>query len=78
MDGSDSDLPAFESNLFAIIQAIESGKTAALASNLCQEASELQSVGISSKDNAQRESHCSTPSHCQICQSDSDDSLYDH
>ena len=45
---------------------------AALVSNLCQHASEPQLVRVLSKDDAQRESHCSTSSDWH-CQSDSDD-----
>ena len=59
MDTNDPDLEAFESNL-GIIRARELGKTAALASNLYLNASDPQSVGLSSKDNARRESHCAT------------------
>ena len=45
-----ADLKAFDSNLRAIIGARELGKTTALVSNLCRNASEPQSVGVSSKD----------------------------
>ena len=50
MDGNDPDLEAFESNHLAIIWAREWVKTAALVSTLCQNASDPQSVGISSRD----------------------------
>ena len=44
-------------------------------SNLCLHASDPQSIGVLSKDNARRESHCCTSSHCQ---SDSGDLPDDH
>ena len=59
-------------------------KAAALVSNLCPNASDPQSVGVSSQDNAanarrkshaRRESHCGTSSHSQ---SDSDNLPDDH
>ena len=40
MDGDDPDLEAFKSNLRRILRARELGKTAALVSNLCPNASE--------------------------------------
>ena len=67
MDSDDPDLEAFESNL----RARELGRTAALVSNLCPIAADSQWIGVSSKDNAQRDSLCGTSSHRQ---SDSDDS----
>ena len=67
--GADPGLEAFESNLNAIIQARELGKTAALVSNLCQKASDPQLVCVSSRDSAQGDSQCCTSSHGQ---SDSD------
>ena len=60
MDGDDPDLEAFESNLRRILRARALGKTADLVSNLCPNASDPQSVGVScvsSKDDAQREPH---------------------
>ena len=57
MDGDDPDLEAFESNIRRIIRARESGKTAALVSNLCLNASDPQLVGVSSKE---RQRQCST------------------
>ena len=71
MDSDDPDLEAFEFNLRAIIRAREFGKTAALVSNLCPNASDSQSIGVSSKNDAQRDFLCGTSSHRQ---SDSDDS----
>ena len=65
----------FESNLSRILRAGELGKTAALVSNLFPNASDPQSACVSSKDNAQHESHCCTSSHCQA---DSDDLPDDH
>ena len=41
MDGDDPDLEAFKSNLRRILRARELGKTAALVSNLCPNASDL-------------------------------------
>ena len=70
MDSDDPDLEAFESNL----RARELGRTAALVSNLCPIAADSQWIGVSSKDNAQRDSLCGTSSHRQ---SDSYDSLDD-
>ena len=67
-------IEAFESNLCAIIQARKLGRTAALVSNLCPNASDSQSIGVSRKDNALRDSLCGTSSHRQ---SDSDDSPND-
>ena len=58
MDGNDPDLEAFDSNLRAIIRARELGKTAAFMSNPCPNASDAQSAGGPSKDNAQQEPHC--------------------
>ena len=70
MDGSDLDLEAFESNLRWILRARELDKTAALMSNLCSNAPDPYSVGISRKDDARRESHrdccTSSESHCQL------------
>ena len=73
MDSDDPDLEAFKSNLCRILGERELGKAAALVSDLCQKASDLQSIGVSSKDNAQRESPCGTSS-----QSDSEDLPKDH
>ena len=75
MDCYDPDFEAFVSNFRPILRARESGKTAALVSNLCPKASDPQYVGVSSKDDAQQESQCCTSAHCQ---SDSDDLQDDH
>ena len=50
MDSYDPDLQAFESNLRRILRKRELGKAAALVSNLCPNASDPQSIGVSSKD----------------------------
>ena len=73
MDSDDPDLEAFKSNLCRILGERELGKAAALVSNLCPNASDPQSIGISSKDNARRESPC-----CTSSQSDSEDLPEDH
>ena len=73
MECDDPDLQAFKSNLRRILRERESGKTAALVSNLCPNVSDPQSIGVSSKDNARHESHCGTSS-----QSDSEDLPDDH
>ena len=75
MDFDDPDLEAFESNLRAIIRARELGRTAAFVSNLCPNASDSQWIGVSSKDNAQRDSLCGTSSHRQPDFYDSPDDL---
>ena len=75
MDSDDPDLVAFESNRHAIIQARELGKTEALVSNLCPNASDSQSICVSSKDNAQRDFLCCTSSQCQSDFDDSPDDL---
>ena len=62
MDSYDPDLQAFESNLRRILRKREIGKAAALKSNLCPNASDPQSIGVSSKDNFRRESPCGTSS----------------
>ena len=54
MDSNDPDLKAFKSNLFQILGVRELGKAAALVSNLCPNASDPQSIGVSSKHNARR------------------------
>ena len=46
MDCDDPDLEAFEPTLCAIVQVRVLDKTATLVSNLCQNASDPQSVGI--------------------------------
>ena len=56
MDSDDPDLQAFESNLRRILREREIGKAAALKSNLCPNASDPQSIGVSSKDSARRDS----------------------
>ena len=73
MDSDDPDLQAFESNLRRILREREIGKAAALKSNLCPNASDPQSIGVSSKDSARRDSPCGTSS-----QSDSEDLPDDH
>ena len=73
MDSDDPDLEAFKSNLCRILGERELGKAAALVSNLCPNASDPQSIGVSSKDNTRRESPCGTSS-----QSDSEDLPEDH
>jgi len=57
MDSDDPDLEAFKkkSNLCRILRERGLGKAAALKSNLCPNASDPQSIGISSKDNARRD-----------------------
>ena len=62
MDSDDPDLEAFKSNLCRILRERELGKAAALVSNLCPNASDPQSIGVSSKDNFRRESPCGTSS----------------
>ena len=62
MDSNDPDLEAFKSNLRRILRERELGKAAALVPNLCQNESDPQSIGESSKDNFQRESPCGTSS----------------
>ena len=47
MDSDDPDLQAFESNLRRILRERELGKAAALAPNLCPNASDPQSIGVS-------------------------------
>ena len=75
MDCYDSDLEAFESNLRAIIRARELGKTAALVSKFCTNATDPPLVCASSKDHddTQRESHCCASSHGQSDPHDSQD-----
>ena len=75
MDSDDPDLEAFKkkSNLCRILRERGLGKAAALKSNLCPNSSDPQSIGISSKDNARRESPC-----CTSSQSDSEDLPEDH
>ena len=51
MDGDDPDLQAFEFNLRRTLRERILGTAAALVSNLCQNASDPQSIGVSSKDN---------------------------
>ena len=46
VDCDDPDLEAFEPTLCAIVQVRVLDKTATLVSNLCQNASDPQSVGI--------------------------------
>ena len=55
-------LEAFESYLRRTLQARELGKAAALVSHLCPNAWDPQLVSVSSKENAQCESHCCTSS----------------
>ena len=62
MDSDDPDLQAFESNLRRILREREIGKAAALKSNLCPNASDPQSIGVSRKDNFRREFLCGTSS----------------
>ena len=73
MDSDDPDLEAFKSNLCLILRERELGKAAALVSNLCPNTSDPQSIGVSSKDSARRDSPCGTSS-----QSDSEDLPDDH
>ena len=51
MNIDDPDLEALKSNLVEYLER-ELGKAAALVSNLCQNASDPQSICVSSKDNA--------------------------
>ena len=71
MDCNDPDSEAFKSNVHAIFRARESGKTAALVSNLCPNTSDPLLANLWSRDDAQLDCHCSTSSHGQ---SDSDNS----
>ena len=73
MNSDDPDLEAFKSNICRILGERKFDKAAALVSNLCPNASDPQSIGVSSKDNARRESPCGTSS-----QSDSEDLPDDH
>ena len=57
------------------MQLFEREKAAGLVSNLCPNAADPQSVGVSCKDDAQRQPHCDTSSHGQF---DSDDSPDDY
>ena len=67
MDSDDPELQAFESNLCRILRERELGKAAALKSNLCPNALDPQSIGVSSKDNFRHKSPC-----CTSSQSDSE------
>ena len=68
MNSDNPHLQAFEFNLRRILRERDFGKAAALVSNLCPNASDPQSIGESSKDNARYESPC-----CTSSQSDSED-----
>ena len=73
MDCDDPDLQPFESNPCRILLERELSQAAALVSYLCLNASDTQSIGVSSKDNARREAPCGTS-----FQSDSEDLRDDH
>ena len=68
------DLHAFESATHAQLRAREQGKIEALIPNLLPNAPVPESMGISSRDNAPRESQCGASSHEQ---SDSNESPED-
>ena len=57
MQSDDPDLEAFETNLCATIQARELGKTSALVSNICPNASDPQEVCILSKQESTMAHH---------------------
>ena len=52
MNRDDPDLEAFKSNVCQILEEKELGKAAALVSILCPNASDPQSLGVLSRDNA--------------------------
>ena len=68
MNSDNPHLQASEFNLRRILRERDFGKAAVLVSNLCPNASDPQSIGESSKDNARCELPCGTSS-----QSDSED-----
>ena len=66
MNSDNPHLQAFEFNLRRILRERDFGKAAALVSNLCPNASDPQSIGKSSEDNARYESPCGTSSQSDL------------